>query len=947
MRPKEAPSRASVLIVPVPARDRGAGRLCATTLPARALLALPMLATPVASFAAPAPSPAPGPPQNVSPPSAPPHAAPGQAVKAGQPVANAAPVLSEDDELILEFRTEHREMSDTITVHGLRGGVYVPLGDVARFLDLSIAVSDDGHYASGWYLSPARTISINLRAGTITQGGKEAPLPKADFAAYNGELWIKADRLGDILPIKLVTDLRAQVVVVKTLEQFPFQQKLAREAARERLGNGSHGKTPAYPRQQTPYHVIDVPISELEVRTIGNTGRPLHLESDLRASGDLLFMTARLYASVTATNGIVATHTELGRRDPDGHLLGPLRATEFELGDVSSETMPVGLRGVAGRGMFLTNEPLEHASVFETMDFRGELQSGFEVELYRNDTLVGSTNQAINGEYEFLKVPVDFGLNVFRLVFYGPQGQRREEVRRISVGDGRLAKGQFRYNVFALQKDKTVFDVVAPGYLKPIDYGALREGFDLQYGLSGALTVVGSGALYQSNGSQRWLASAGLRTGLSGFAAKLDAAIGSGGGTAIELGLAGKLLGSSMVLTHAEYGHGFIDEVRSPNDLPLRSVTDFDLSKTLHFGLRTLPLSFSFQRLAYVNGQTGDTASLRQSMTIGRVTASNVFNYSDTGSPGSPTTRSAGGTFDLSTFAGTHTQYRAQASYSFGPRPGLTSLGGEVAHDIDPRTAIRASISETLTNHQTSLGLSGTRKFGPVALSFDSTYILPTHSMAFTLRVAASFGRNPLSGRMFVARPGLSGSGAVAVRAFADTNGNGVRDEDEKAIGKVTYFTGSQHVESGADGNAVLTGIGDGSRVAVKIDSTTLPDIAMAPARPGVEVVARPGRIPIVDFAIQQLSDIEGTAVYADANHKHGVAGLRLELIDSAGKRAAHARSEGDGFVLMEQVRPGDYTLQIAPDQARNLKIRLASDAHIHVGGKGTLIKLKIVVAPQ
>ena len=219
--------------------------------------------------------------------------------------------------------------------------------------------------------------------------------------------------------------------------------------------------------------------------------------------------------------------------------------------------------------------------------------------------------------------------------------------------------------------------------------------------------------------------------------------------------------------------------------------------------------------------------------------------------------------------------------------------------------------------------------------------------MAFTLRVAASFGRNPLSGRMFVARPGLSGSGAVAVRAFADTNGNGVRDEDEKAIGKVTYFTGSQHVESGADGNAVLTGIGDGSRVAVKIDSTTLPDIAMAPARPGVEVVARPGRIPIVDFAIQQLSDIEGTAVYADANHKHGVAGLRLELIDSAGKRAAHARSEGDGFVLMEQVRPGDYTLQIAPDQARNLKIRLASDAHIHVGGKGTLIKLKIVVAPQ
>ena len=138
-----------------------------------------MAAGPGVALAAPGPTPGPepGPPQTIAPPSTPQQASPGQLARPGQPIASGAPVLSDDNELILEIRTQHREMTDTITAHGLRGGIYLPMGDLARFLDLPISISDDGHYANGWYLSPGRTISINLRAGTIVQGGKEAPLP--------------------------------------------------------------------------------------------------------------------------------------------------------------------------------------------------------------------------------------------------------------------------------------------------------------------------------------------------------------------------------------------------------------------------------------------------------------------------------------------------------------------------------------------------------------------------------------------------------------------------------------------------------------------------------------------------------------------------------------------------------------------------------------------------
>ena len=984
----EAPRAASNPTPEQPARNRGAGRWC--VLPATALFAMP-----VAAMAAPDPTPAPGPlpvagpdpapPQMASPPSVPALPGPGpvHAALPGVPVASAYPTLSADDELILEVRTQRREMTDTLTAHGLRGGVYLPMSDIARFLDLPINVSDDGHYANGWYLSPLRTVSINLRAGTINLAGHESVVNKADFAAYDGELWVKAERLTEILPIKLATDLRAQSVVIKTLEPFPFEQKADRETARERLANaGGHGAGPVFERQETPYLLYDMPISDVELRTTGAEGIATHLEGDFRADGDLLFMTARSFLSLSSSSGLIAARFELGRRDPEAKLLGPLHATEFEMGDVATESMAVGLRGVAGRGFALTNEPLEHASVFETMDFRGDLQSGFEVELYRNDALIASTRDAVNGQYEFLKVPVEFGLNVFRLVFYGPQGQRREDVRRVSVGDGRLAKGVFTYNLFAVQKDEGVINVTPPAFVPTLDYGHWREGFSAQYGLTSGITVVGSGALFQTNGSEHWLATAGVRTGLGGWAAKFDAAIGSGGATAIELGLAGRVLGATVVAVHADYTHGFVDEVRSPAGLPLTSMTEFDLSKTLRLGQHTMPLSFSWLHLAYADGQKTDTASFRQTFMVGRVLAANVINYTDTASPGIAATHLTSGTFDLTTFAGSHTQYRGEVGYDLGAHPRVTSVSAEVDRDITPTTSIRASLTQTFnqsqsavaqatvaattiaqtttgqttitptptspsTVGQTTFGLSATHKFGPVALSFDSTYTAPSRNYAFTLRLGFSFGRNPLNGKMFVARPGLSSSGAVAVRAFDDMDGDDRRGPDEAMIGKVGFFTGSQHVTSDAAGDAVMTGIGDGTRTVVKIDGATLPDIAMAASRPGIELIARPGRIPVVQFAIQRLSDIEGTAVYASGARKRGVAGLVLYLVNAKGHRVAKVRSESDGFVLMEQIRPGDYTLEISPEQAKRLKIKLVSERQIKVGHHGKLVRLKIVVAPN
>jgi hypothetical protein len=132
------------------------------------------------------------------------------------------------------------------------------------------------------------------------------------------------------------------------------------------------------------------------------------------------------------------------------------------MGDVASSSQPVGLRGVAGRGITLTNEPLEHASAFETIDFRGDLPTGYEVELYRNDVLIGSTRNAVSSQYEFIKVPVGIRAERLppRLLRPGrttARGSAADQCRR------RTARaGAFVYNLSAVQRTRPCSDCRPP-----------------------------------------------------------------------------------------------------------------------------------------------------------------------------------------------------------------------------------------------------------------------------------------------------------------------------------------------------------------------------------------------------------------------------------------------------------------------------------------------------
>jgi hypothetical protein len=869
------------------------------------------------------------------------------------PASADAPGFSFDDELILQLRVTGITATDTIVAYGTRAGVYLPLGELAQILDLAIRVSDDGHFAGGWFLAEDRSLEIDLRQGMLTTSAGTVALPQGAAQPFEGELYLRTDFIASLLPLDVTADLRAQAVLLTTREPFPFEERMRRDELRAQLGQ-REGQDPAgegssFPREDTPWLALSFPMADVELRGVSDSGKGTRAEGDLSLSGDIAFVTGQAFFSATSRDGLVASLVELGRRDADGDLLGPLGATEFQLGDVATPSMPLGLRGTSGRGAFITNLPLEQASVFDRIDLRGVLPDGYEVELYRNDILLGSTAQAVNGQYEFLEIPVDYGLNVFRLVFYGPQGQRREEVQRISVGDGRLAAGDFTYSFGAVQRGTNLLGVEGPDFRPGLRYGDWQATGEIAYGFIPGLTGVASGALYEAGGEQRWMASAGLRTGIGGLALRGDAGIAEGGGHALGLGTGGRLLGGAFALTHFEYGGGFLDEVHSIDSAAMRRSTEADFNTSLLLGDAQdgalVPISARIRHAEYADGRTRLSAGLRGSARVAGMMVSSTLDYLRNTATGGIGFSQLVGNFDLGTLGRADTQLRGSLGYRILPDLALTQVSANAAHRIDEATLVSGTAAYSIEGKDLSLSLSGARQFERFSLALDGQYAVRQRSYAVALRLGFSLGRDPLRQRLFIDRPGLATSGGAALRAFHDRDGDGSFSDGDLVLPDVGIAVFNNSVTTDAQGMARLGDLGHGNRVTLQIDPGTLPDIAMAPARRGIEIVPRAGRIHTSELAIVELSEIEGTVSFAGTQASRGVSGLRLQLRDSAGDVADTVRTERGGYYFFEQVRPGSYEIVIDPAQAVRLDICLAAPLLIEVAALGDVLSRDIAVA--
>lgn len=857
-----------------------------------------------------------------------------------------APRFTDDDELVISLRTASGEIEETITAFGTRQGVFLPLGELSRILDLALRISDEGHYASGWIIEPVRSVSLNLRARESIIAGRASQLSPAHFVSYQGDIFVRSDALGSILPVEVKVDLRDQAVIITLLEKFPFQARLEREAERRRLASreGANQKENT-PLEPTPWTAFSMPVSDVEMRVVTDDTFGSRLELEMRAAADLAFVTARGYLEASSRDGLTGVRMEFGRRDPAATLLGPLHATQFAIGDIATVSQGIGLRSVAGRGLFVSNAPLDESSVFDRIDLRGPLPDGYEVELYRNNVLIGASQTAVNGQYEFLQIPLDFGANVLRLVFYGPQGQTREEVRRFNVGNGRLAAGNFVYDLGVVQKDRPLIAVRPPLYLATPSEGQWRASGNIAYGISPRVTLSGGMALaWNKLGELPGIAgNIGIRSEVAGLPWRLDAALQQGGARALRGAVAARMGAIGISIAHGEYRGGFIDEVQAFEDAPLRRASSLDVNGALPLGSTGLPFIARLSRLAFADGRSIETASLRTSLRLGTALLSPALEY-NASAAGLATSSRLAASFDLALFAGSRTRIRASTTVDLFGSPTLSQISGQIDRTLSTRQTVRVFASHSFPARQSQIGGSFSHRFDHANLALDASASFPTHAHYVGLRLSTGFLQNPFSRRMQLAMPGVSGGGLLAVRTYRDENANGIQDAGDAPVANVSVIASGNAHETDDDGIAIVHSLGDGQKASYGIDDATLPDITLAPAHRGGAFVARAGRIHRIDLGIVSLSDIEGQAIYSGATTLKGVSGLQLVLTDLDGKARARARSRAGGSFLFERIPPGRYRIEIAADQAERLGISLTAPVPVELSGKPDVVRANLLV---
>ena len=860
-----------------------------------------------------------------------------------------------DDQLLLEVQVGQQQVTDALGSYSTRAGLFLPLGELARLLDLAILVDPPGRKADGWFLSESRRITIQPDQHTALVEGRTIAIEPGSAVFQDDDLYIRSDLLQKLLPLDFKADLSALALILTPRERLPFQDRLDREARRSMLGpRGARDEAPL--KLDTPYDLTSPPAFDLNLG-LGYANGPEGRTNQwvLRAAGDLAYTQARAYLSSDTQGTPDAIRLELDRQFGGRDGSQPWRVAA---GDVFSPSLPLGISGHAGRGLSFSNEPMSLANVFDQVNLRGELPTGYEVELYVNEVLRGSQSNGAQGRYEFLGIPLSYGLNVVRLAFYGPRGERYEEVRRLNVGGGQLAAGQSTLSVGMVDTGTTLFQLRAPlvdPRLFDPAYGKLQFTAALAYGLTSGITTRFSFGQYSPLGdTPRQLAGAGLSTQLQGIAVQLDAAADSASGRAQSLGLAGRLFDVPLLVRHAEYQGGFLDE-REPGALdtthPLARITILraDFSPRLPGTARMLPVSLDYRRNETVDGGIQTFAGARVSLLVSRLLASANLGYVGSRSADGASSDRMAGALDVTTLLAGPWQLRASTSYNLQPDLELVASSVTVDRRLAKGTVLRMGVSQGWTQGGTTAITAGANWRLPLLnLSLNGAYIPQLNQYNASLQISLGTLFDPVRRRYVNGGPDAAVSGALSLEAFVDRNGNGKRDTDEPGVPGIGSQSARGTIQSDESGRLLSTGLADGQKSTVTLRLDGVEDPYLIPPGTHLELAPRAGKTLKLDYPLRQTGEAAlRVLMQLSPGNTRGIAALDIELLNAANEVAATARTEFDGAALFDGLPAGTYTARIRPEQAQRLKLRLTEVVQIviplqggFVGTRDTVIEL-------
>lgn len=822
-----------------------------------------------------------------------------------------------DDSLLFDMRLGQYRLVDGVRGYQMPDGICVDLGDTIAALDVPIRIDRGANRASGWAFQEENQIVIDRNTGRARFHDRSEAIP-ADAIHDAPEGWcVDTERLARWLGVELDADLRNAVLTVSADSPLPVELAMQRRDRATRIRGDIDFDLSTLPQADTPYRMWRTPsvdavvnIGAVRDRRAGGGSR-LDRRYEIYASGELL--TASVDARLASdTNGVPnSLRMRAYRSSTQGDLLGPLRATHFAIGDVSSQSSPIAVQPTAGRGFVVTNRPIDRPDGFDRKTFRGELPAGWDAELYRNGQLLAFSADRGDGRYEFVDVELRYGINRFEVVLYGPQGQTRRNSEVINVGASSIPPRQTWYWAGAGQDNRDLVSLRNTSFGRSTNW---RAGFGLERGIDARTSLAFQLNSLVIDDERLTVTEGSVRRAIGPALLEVTGAWADNGGMAARAQLLARF-GRLYVSAESLYANDFVTERYGRG---LKWKHQIALDHSIRLGRVTMPLRVQANYESYTDGRSELELAARASANFRGVSVTGEVGFRrQQGRIGPDPPRDTTAAILANGRIG-GVRLRGEARWRLSPERRFESMtltgewgGGE-------RSSWRGELGYQADYDRARASIGYVRRFDHFALTATAE-AATDGSVAAGLNLAFSIGPDPRGG-VRVTSNRLATDGQAIVRVFRDLNNDGIRQPGEPWEENVEITAGraiSDH-PTNAEGIAIAENLAPYRPVLIGIDTSSLSDPYVQPRGPGVVVTPRPG-VPVeVEIALVSAGEVEGLLVRSGGG---GLEGVDLELVDVEGRVVRTVRTDFDGFFLFEGVPYGEYSVRVAQLSAQALRI--------------------------
>lgn len=869
------------------------------------------------------------------------------------------------EELIFSASVNELPLASLIAVKSEKG-LQIGIGDFFQVVEFAIYTDLEKVSADGWFQKEDNLFSLKqLSDGRleIKANGDTFFVAANDYAVQD-DIFIELDDLKKWFGFDYQVDEASLALDFRSTKKFPVERRLAR-LNKPNLIKAANSQS-VLPLQESSYTAFSPPMLDIQTsaRETNQVKRPplsappgqkpTHSRDtsgnySILSSHDLAFLNSELFLAGNQDDSLSSARLTLSRQSEEADLLGPLHATEYAFGDVVPVNAGIGSTQAMSRGFSLSNTPINQLADNRRVNITGELQVGWDVELYRNGVLIDQRLGVSDGRYEFNDTQLDYGNNDFELIFYGPQGQIESKTESYVVDSNTVSSGQGMYRFSVVETGESLFNVdqfnndpTQQGIVTStaLDYG-VTDWLALNTGYSNFEPKLGDTQQFISLGASASLGKAGL---FSARALQNDQDLLS---TAYDFRT--RLFNTSYSFNYQRSENFYVtaDNPMSEN-IVNTDIYSASMSGQLFTGT-SLPISYQNSwNVSEQKEQNQKNEYFQNSLAIGGrlgyFSNSIIWNKDAVADPlldpfvPQPLEDSVTGSFQYrKNFGRLHT--RLFNNYSIEPTKDVFSYGGifNYSWTNNFNSEFRYTYFTLPDQYQVNLGLNWRK---------DAFYLSTTagfkedKSWFAGLSLRFSLGYEPVGHSIFTSGQPIAQAGAVSARVFEDLNMNGVFDANEPTIENATVkaVQAYRQGKTNASGVAVLSSLYNNTTTDIVVDESTLDGPFMITAIPGVAIKARKGYVETVELPVVKAGEVEGVIYLKNVAGVSEVAPyIMLNLVDKKDKIVASTRSEYDGYYLFTNVKPGSYSLKVDENYIDRRGLKTA-DRNVNFSSEGDVI---------